>query len=164
MRVSAIVAMAKNRVIGNRNQLPWKLPEDLKRFKQITTGHPVVMGRKTFESIGRLLPNRTNIIVSRQAGYQVEGAEVVSSLEAAVEHCEKNKAILGEEVFIIGGAEIYKAALPMISRFYLTLIQNDFEGDAHLNDLSLDDFQEVAREDRTEPFPFSFLTLERKIK
>lgn len=158
MRISAVVAMSKNRVIGNQNQLPWKLPEDLKRFRQITTGHPIILGRKTFESIGRLLPNRTHIIISRQREYQVEGAKIVHSMEEAFECAQK----LSEEVFVVGGAEIYRMALPRVDRLYLTLIHAEIEGDTWFPDYSNDTFQEVSREDHEGALPFSFLVLDKK--
>jgi len=158
IRISAIVAMSLNRVIGKNNQLPWKISEDLKRFKTITTGHPIVMGRKTFESIGRVLPHRENIIISRQMGYRVEGAQVVQSLEGALELC-KGKT---DEVFIIGGAEIYRLALSQTDRLYLTLIHQEIEGDAFFPEFARSEFTEVSREDHQDPIPYSFLVLDRR--
>src|SRR4026209_1464506 len=109
--IAAIVAMADNHVIGKNNQLPWHLSADLKRFKAITTGHPVIMGRKTYESIGKPLPNRTNIIVTRDTTFQAPGCEVVNSLDAAL---QRAAAIEKAECFIIGGADIYRQALPRV--------------------------------------------------
>lgn len=129
--ISLIAAMtAQKRVIGFKNKMPWNLPEDLKRFKRLTSGHMVIMGRKTFESIGRPLPNRENIVISRQNGFVVPGARVVGSLDQAFELQESPK----DEVFVIGGAEIYRLALPHADRLYLTLIHKEFEGDAHFPD------------------------------
>lgn len=116
-KISIVAAMGKNRELGNGNKLLWPIPDDLKRFKALTTGHPVIMGRKTFESIGKPLPNRTNLVVSRSS----------LSLEEAV---EKARAIESEEIFIIGGAQIYEQALPFIDRLYLTLIDAEQEADA----------------------------------
>jgi dihydrofolate reductase len=151
--------MAKNRVIGRNNQLPWRLPEDLKRFKSITMGHPIVMGRKTFESIGRVLPGRENVIISRQIGYQVQGARVVSSLDEALIYCESLKA---DEAFIVGGAEIYRLAMPKIDRLHLTWIEEDVEGDSLFPEFDWEEFQEISRESYQIPRAFSFIILDRK--
>nr|AIA14286.1 Dihydrofolate reductase [uncultured bacterium] len=158
MKVSMIVAMSENRVIGKENQLPWRLPEDLKRFKEITIGHPVIMGRKTFESIGRLLPGRENIVITRQTEFSFPGAVVKSSLEAALSYCERK----AEESFIIGGAEIYRLGMPYATRIYLTLIRKSIEGDAYFPTLP-SGFEETQRDDRNGDLPFSFLVLERKL-
>jgi dihydrofolate reductase len=120
--INIIVAMSKNRVIGNANTLIWHLPEDLRRFKQLTTGNTIVMGRKTYESIGKPLPNRRSIIITRDTNYKVDGCEVVNSLEEALELSNNN-------CFIIGGGEIYKQSLKIADRIYLTLVHKDFEGD-----------------------------------
>ena len=120
--ISIIVATSKNRVIGNNNSLIWKLPADLKRFKQITTDNTIVMGRKTYESIGKPLPNRRNIIITRDTNYLVDNCEVVNSLEEALMLCNN-------ECFIIGGGEIYKQSIDISDKIYLTLVQEDFEGD-----------------------------------
>lgn len=124
MIISLIVATDENNGIGKDNQLPWHLPADLKYFKTLTTGHPIIMGRKTFESIGKVLPNRRNIIVSRQEKYTAEGAEVVPSLEDAFLLCENE-----EEVFIIGGAQIFEHSLTYADVLYLTLINHRFDAD-----------------------------------
>ncbi len=154
--ISLIAAMARNRCIGAANKLPWSLPEDLKHFRAVTSGHPVVMGRKTFESIGRVLPNRENVIVSRRFGLAVPGATVVGSLEEAL-----GRFGAQQEIFVIGGAEIYRQALPQAGRLYLTLIGHDVEGDAFFPEWAASDFREVFREERHEPFDFAFVTLER---
>ena len=165
-QLSLLVAMAQNGVIGKDNHLPWHLTEDLKRFRQLTLGHTMIMGRKTFESIGRLLPGRRTIIISRQSQYRVEGAQVVHSLQEALA-CTQNEA----EVFVIGGAEIYRLVLPLVHRIYLTLIHQEVEGDARFEELlewvqpvqntAAKVFQEIRREDMQEPFPYSYLVLER---
>lgn len=161
MKVSAVVAMSQNRVIGKKNQLPWHLPEDLRRFRAITLGHSIVMGRKTFESIGRVLPGRNTLVVSRQVGYQIPGAQVVASLEEAVQTCREQHSSLGEEIFIVGGAEIYSLASPFLNRIYLTLIHQKIEGDAFFPEGALDHFKEVSREDHQTPIPYSFIVLEK---
>lgn len=123
--VSIIAAIAANGVIGRNNDLPWHLPEDLKRFRALTMGHHIIMGRKTYDSLGRLLPGRTTVIVSRNPDYHVEGAIVVSSLATAIAACANDP-----EVFVIGGAQLYREALPLADRLYLTELQEAFEGDA----------------------------------
>ena len=122
--ISIIVAIARNGVIGNGNALIWRIAEDLRRFKALTTGHPVIMGRKTYDSIGRPLPNRTNVVVTRRKDYRPEGCLVAGSLEQAVGLFDQS-----EEIFIIGGAQIYAQAMPMADRLYLTEIDSDYEGD-----------------------------------
>ena len=161
MLVSLIVAASQNNVIGKNNQLPWRLPEDLKRFKQLTMGHPILMGRKTFESIGKPLPGRTNIVITRQRGLEACGAAVVHSMEEALQICEGQ-----EEVFVIGGAEIYKQALPLADRIYLTHIDQDFEGDTFLPAIDPAQWKETSRQDfpasADTPPPHSFLILKKK--
>lgn len=164
MKVSAVVAMSKNRVIGVGGKLPWHLPEDLKWFKKVTTGHPIIMGRKTFESIGKVLPNRQNVIISRSSDYQIQGAQVVPSLEAALEFCRGlARGVVNDEVFIIGGMQIYQLALPLVDRIYLTVVHQDFEGDAYFPKFIQEDYSEVFREDHLNAvIPHSFLILERQ--
>ena len=123
-RLSIIVAMSRNRVIGANGALPWHLPDELKLFKALTLGHHIIMGRKTWESIGRPLPGRRSVIVSRQPGYRVEGAIVARTLQEAVAVCGAD-----DEVFVIGGAEIFREALPLADRLYLTVVDADVEGD-----------------------------------
>lgn len=157
--LSAIVAMSENRVIGINNQLPWRLPADLNHFKTITTGHPIIMGRKTYESIGRPLPNRTNIILTRDHQFNATGCLVAHSLADAIQHANDS-----EEIFIIGGAEIYKQCLVDVSRIYLTIVHNQFEGDAYFPALG-DEWREVSREtheaDEKNGYGYSFVRLER---
>ena len=126
--VKIIVATSKNKVIGDSNSLIWHLPADLKRFKELTTGNSIVMGRKTYESIGRPLPNRRNIIITRDVKYDVEGCEVVNSLEEALMICNNN-------CFIIGGGEIYKQSMSIADQIYLTLVHEDFEGDTEFPEI-----------------------------
>ncbi len=158
MRISAIVAMARNRVIGVENRLPWHLPEDLKRFRALTRGHPVIMGRKTHESIGRPLPDRLNLVVSRRPDYEASGAEVHGSVEAAIGRCGGR----AEEIFIIGGAEIYRAAMPWVERIYITQVHLEYQGDAFFPEWP-ENFVEVERQDFLEAeIPYSYVTLDRR--
>lgn len=144
LKISIIAAVSKNGVIGKKGELPWYIPEDLRHFKELTTGHPIIMGRKTFESIGKPLPNRANIIITRDAGYEAEGCLVVHSLEEALEkagEAEKNPPLLKlrkgkSEVFVIGGGEIYNEAIKVADKLYLTLIEDNFEGDVFFPDYS----------------------------
>lgn len=163
MKLSIIVAVAENRVIGRDNQLIWHLPKDLKQFKNLTTGHPIIMGRKTFESIGKPLPNRTSIIISRNTNFAVEGCIVVNSLEDAILEAQK---IESEEAFIIGGAEIYKIAMPLSDKIYLTRVYHNFEGDTFFPVIDLDIWQETKRlineVDEKNLYEFDFIELERK--
>lgn len=154
-QLSIIVAIAKNRVIGLNNNLPWHLPEDLKRFKTLTMGHHIIMGRKTFESLGRLLPGRTTVIVTRNKSYRVDGAIVTHSLQEAIDNCGND-----DEVFLIGGAELYQQSLKLAKKLYITEINAEFEGDAFLPEFDLNAWQEVSRESRTSEkgLIFSYVT------
>jgi len=168
-RITLIVAVADNGVIGRGNQLPWRLPDDLKRFKALTMGHPIVMGRKTHESIGRALPGRTNLVISRNPEFQpAEGCVVAPSLDAALERLERLKQmdrVDTPEVFIIGGASLYAEALPRASRLQLTEVHADFDGDVFCPDLHQDSFTETSRErheaDDRHPCAFSFVVYVR---
>ena len=156
--LSLIVAASRNGVIGAGGKLPWRLPADLKRFKEITLGHPILMGRKTFESIGKPLPGRANIVITRQKGFQACGATVAHSLEEALQICEGR-----DEVFVIGGAEIYKEALPLANRIYLTRIEQDFEGDTTLFEIDPKLWKETTREESlNDPLLHIFFMFERK--
>jgi dihydrofolate reductase len=161
MKISLIVAMASNRVIGLNNKMPWHLSADLKKFKKITMGSPVLMGRKTYESIGKPLPGRTTIIVSRNLEYQQDGCLVFNDLETALKKaCESAK-----EIFVIGGSDLYEATLPIAGAIYLTIINREFHGDTFFPDIDLNDWSEVEREDvKDDPdvaFSYSFLKFER---
>ncbi|MGZ8191727.1 MAG: dihydrofolate reductase [Methylococcaceae bacterium] len=162
MKISLIVAMASNRVIGLNNQMPWHLSADLKKFKKITMGSAILMGRKTFESIGRPLPGRTNIIISRNPTYQQEGCLVFNSVEKALECCcHKEK-----EIFVIGGSALYEMLLPVADRLYLTEIKQEFYGDTFFPEMDTDYWLEMEREDiHDDPhaaFSYSFLKLEKR--
>jgi dihydrofolate reductase len=169
-RLSALVAMAQNRVIGKNNALPWRLPADLRRFKALTMGYPIIMGRKTHETIGRLLPGRASIIITRQPGYEVQGALVVRSIGEALNACAQTRSGEAEQLapvgkcFVIGGAEIFQQMLPLCDRLYITEIQSDFEGDAYFPEFDRDDWHEVAREKHIDDdgLEYHFVTLERK--
>jgi len=126
-RLSMIVAMAKNRVIGAEGKIPWHLPNELQLFKSVTMGHHIIMGRKTYESIGRLLPGRTTVIVTRQRDYAIPGAKIAHTLEEAVALC-----IGDSEIFVIGGGELYRAAMPMADRLYLTVVDAEPDGDTQM--------------------------------
>ncbi len=140
-RVSVVAALAKNRVIGIENRLPWRLPEDLAHFRTLTLGHPVLMGRKTFESLGRPLPGRTNVVVTRNRGYRAEGCLVAESIAAALALCGDSA-----EIFFIGGAELYAQAIPLADRLYLTEVDVDARGDAWFPDYDRRAFREISRE------------------
>jgi len=138
--LSLIVAFANNRVIGHKNTLPWHLPEDLKRFRALTTGHHIIMGRKTYESLGRLLPGRTTVIVTRNKNYKIEGAHIAHSLEAALMLCASD-----DEPFVIGGAELYKEGLLHAAKLYITEVYAEFEGDAYFPMVDLSVWKETDR-------------------
>ncbi len=158
MRISAVVAMAQNRAIGLQGQLPWRLPEDLKHFKKLTLGYPVIMGRKTFESIGRPLPGRLNIVVSRNPSLNLpESVLPVKSLSDAFSRCPSDCG----EVFVIGGADIYQQAMSYLDRIYLTWIEQDFAGDTFFPEIP-DAFVEVETQScQSGSLRFSFKTLDR---
>jgi dihydrofolate reductase len=161
-----MVAAAENGVIGSNNSLPWHLPQDLRYFRQVTMGKPIVMGRKTFESIGRPLPGRCNIVVSRNPDYSAAGVRLVASLEEALVLAEQVAASAGApEAVVIGGAEIYALALPRADRLYLTRVHAAVQGDARLPPIDWDQWREVGRErhaaDSDNPYDYSFLVYER---
>jgi dihydrofolate reductase len=160
VKIAIVVAMADNRVIGRDNQLPWHLPADLRHFRQVTIGKPVLMGRKTHESIGRPLPERTNIVVTRDRSYEAPGCVVAHSIESALKAAGDR-----EEVMVIGGADFYRQLLPKADRLYLTLVHAEFEGDARFPELDDREWREVERTDcapdANNPWPYSFIRLER---
>ena len=158
MIISLIAAMGKNRIIGKNNSLPWKLPEDMKRFRELTQGKPVVMGRKTFESIGKLLPNRKNIIITHDKNYKIKDCVVVNSINSALKAAKGSK-----EIMIIGGEQIFREFLPMANKMHLTIIEEDFDGDAYFPEYNKNEWKEVKREEhKTEKYKFVFVDLERK--
>ncbi len=159
-KLSSIAALAKGtRVIGNKGAIPWNIPEDMKRFKDITTGHPVIMGRKTWESLPkhfRPLPDRTNIVLNNDAQMEAEGCTIIATLEDALEVAKKSPG--GEEIFIIGGGQIYTFTLPRVDRLYLTVVDKEVLGDTFFPEYE-NEFKIVAEEKHN---GFSFQTLERK--
>ena len=168
--ISLMVAMAKNRVIGRDNELPWRLKSDLQRFKKITMGKPIVMGRKTWESLGRPLPGRLNVVVSRQAEYALpEGAVLVHSIDEAIALVAEQQPT-NTEVMVIGGAEIYQQALLQADRLYITHVYADVKGDAFFPSVNWNDWQEAQREDhkadpvgeaQKNPYDYSFVVYDR---
>ncbi len=160
-RLALIAAVARNGVIGAAGALPWRLAADLRHFRALTTGHAVIMGRRTWESIGRALPDRQNIVVSTRAGFGAEGAQVVASLPAALACVARPLP-----AFCIGGGELYRAALPLADRIYLTEIDRDFEGDAHFPSIDPAGWREVERTPSTmegpEGFAYAFVTYARR--
>ena len=158
--ICLIAALAANRVIGKNNTMPWHLPADLKRFKALTLGHPVLMGRKTYESIGKPLPGRRNLVITRNRDYSAPGCEVVHSLDAALDACPG-----AEVIFIIGGAELYRQALPRAQRLEFTEIHAEFDGDTRFPQFASDQWRETAREchgaEAGAPFAYDFVRYER---
>jgi dihydrofolate reductase len=167
LRLALIVAMSQNRVIGNDNHLPWNLPEDLKYFKSVTMGKPMVMGRKTFDSIGRPLPGRLNIVITRNAQWAHPGVETAASLEQAMslaaEHTSDEVSGAGKEVMVIGGEQIYRAVIERADRLYITRVQTEIDGDAFFPDFDEKAWREVRRQDpeTVGDTPYYFQVLER---
>lgn len=159
-RISIIVAMAQNRTIGIDNTLPWRCPEDLRHFKTLTMGHHMIMGRKTFDSIGKPLPGRTTVVVTRNTELKIDGCIVTHSLDEAIAACTGD-----DEIFIVGGAELYTQALPLADTIYLTEIQQDVTGDAHFPAFNQKEWREIARDPHTQEIPqplkYHFVTYHR---
>lgn len=156
MEIIVIAAMASNRVIGQKNLIPWKLPGEQKRFKETTWGHTIIMGRKTYESIGKPLPGRRNIIVSRNVHYTAEGCEVAASLDQAYRICKDD-----ERVFNIGGEQLYRQGIKSADTLIITVLQQSFPGDTFFPDFSKTDFQLIESENITTPIPYSIQTYRR---
>jgi len=158
--INLIVAMANNRVIGLNNQMPWHLPADLQHFKATTMSHPIVMGRKTFESIGRPLPGRRNLVISRNPDLKIEGVEVYNSIESALDACSE-----ASDIMIIGGSNLYSQTLQHADRLFLTFIDLDTDGDAHFPDWTHMSWQETSRDahqaDEKNPYNYEFVNLQR---
>ncbi len=158
--LSIIAAVARNGVIGDKNTLLWHITEDMRYFRRVTSGHAVIMGRKTFDSLGRALPKRTNVVITRQ-NIEIEGCEVVHSLQEAIDRFPAD-----DEVFIIGGAQIYREAMPIADRLYLTRVERDYQGDTSFPEWNIDEWRLSSQErfERGEEFdaPFSFEVYERR--
>lgn len=161
MLLSIIVAMDKNRVIGKDNDLPWRLSADLQHFKKITMGKPIVMGRKTYDSIGRPLPGRENIILTRDSSFKAEGCTIMHSLDEIFEYCEDQ-----EEIMIMGGATLYEVTLKLANKLYITEVHAEVEGDTWFPEIDFNNWTETSREDykadEKNDFNFSFVQFERK--
>jgi dihydrofolate reductase len=162
MIISMIAAMSENRVIGQGNSLPWHLPADLRYFKEKTLGHAVIMGRKTFESVGRPLPRRRNVVVTRNRDFQFDRVETVGSIEEALELLENE-----EEVFIVGGGEVYRQSFDLADKLYLTVIYHQFEGDTFFPEFDESRWSLIEKvdfpADSENPYPFSFLTYRKSV-
>jgi dihydrofolate reductase len=160
MKISLIVAMAENRVIGSNGKMPWHLSADLKRFKQITLGSPIVMGRKTHEAIGRPLPGRSNIIVSKNKSYRQQNCLVFNDIDSALQHCAECA-----EIFVIGGSTLYQALLPRANYLYLTEINKNFVGDVYFPKIDARQWRELERQvvekDESVDFTYNFIKLEQ---
>ena len=158
--ISFVVAMSQNRVIGKDNALPWRLPADLAYFKRLTTGHTVIMGRKTYESIGRPLPNRQNVILTKNTQFQAPGCIVFHSVGEILDWLDDDK-----EHFVIGGSEIFSQFLPYAKRMYITHIYEDFEGDTHFPEIDMSEWKLVSKEkgikDEKNPYDYEFFVYER---
>ena len=164
MKLGLIAAVARNGAIGKDNALLWHLPEDLKFFKRTTLGHPVIMGRKTFESIGRALPGRRNIVITRNTAWRHDGVDVAASLDAALALLADSTEPLADEPFVIGGVEIYAQALPHANVIVLTEVDADFDGDTFFPPWDSAAFVETARETHTSPqgWAYHFVTYQRR--
>jgi len=167
-RVSLIWAMGQNRVIGINNKLPWHLPADLRHFRLLTRGHSILMGRKTYESLGKPLPDRAHIIITSDRHYKAaSGCTVVHSLDAALQtaYSRGPDEKLKEEIFVIGGASLYAQTLPLAGRLYMTLIHADFNGDIRFPEFNWKEWREIERKtyqsDNNNPYPYSFITLRK---
>jgi dihydrofolate reductase len=160
MIVSLIVAMASNRVIGNKGDIPWKIPGEQKMFKEITMGHTMIMGRKTYESLGRPLPGRINIVVTRQTDFQAPGCTVVHDLDSAIKAC----AAAESEAFIIGGGQLYHETISTADRIYLTLLPREISGDTHFPEFSEADFEIIESRFVDGVEPYHFYIYERRFR
>lgn len=157
MEIIIVVAVARNQVIGRDGKLPWHLPSDLKHFKKTTMGYPLIMGRKTFESIGRPLPGRDNIVLTRDRSLKIPGCIMVHTLEDAVRQCSAE-----EKAFVIGGAEIFNIALPLTDTIIVTALERDVEGDVYFEPIDPEIFEIVDRQSHNEEEPYQIITYRRK--
>ncbi|WP_313373521.1 dihydrofolate reductase [Chishuiella sp.] len=159
--INIVVAKASNNVIGAKNDLIWHLPNDLKHFKNLTSGHPIIMGRKTYESLGKPLPNRTNIVITRDSNWTSDGIVKENSLEKAIDTALK----IDEDIYIIGGGNIYKQAMEFTDILFITEVHHEFDGDTYFPEIDTDDWEEIKREnfkkDEKHPFAYSFVTYQK---
>ncbi|MCL5432555.1 MAG: dihydrofolate reductase [Patescibacteria group bacterium] len=157
--ISIIVILSKNRVIAKNGEIPWKISEDLKRFRRITKGHPVIMGRKTFESIGKPLPGRTNVIITQNSKLKIQNCIVVHSLEKAIEEAKRSSG--SDEIFIIGGGQVFEQAIQLVDKLYLTIVDEEIDGDVFFPDYS--DFKKIVFEQKRESqgYKYTFIDLEK---
>jgi dihydrofolate reductase len=160
--ISHVTALSSNHVIGDKGRLPWHIPEDLKFFKSITLNKCIIMGRKTYESLGKPLPNRHNVIITRNPNYEAPGCSVFSDIQEAIAYCRSLSAQYGDEIMIVGGAEIYKQTLAIADRLYLTLIEKEVSGDAHYPDWHQDFQLSEKRESQHGDLKYAFCIFERK--
>ena len=158
-RLSIIVAVSQNNVIGRDNHLPWHIPEDFAWFKHHTRGHPILMGRKTYESIGRTLHGRKNVIITRNREFKVSGAHIFLSLDDALNTLRAEEH---REIFIIGGQQVFRDTLSLVDRIYLTRVLRDYDGDAHMPAIPESEFSAVFEENHSGAIPFTFLIYDRK--
>lgn len=163
MNISLIAAMDENRVIGKDNDIPWRLPKDWEYVKKVTEGSPIILGRKNFESIGRILPGRRNIVLTRDKSFHCEGCEIAYSIEEVFKLCEKE-----QEIFIFGGEQIYKIFMPYVKKMYITKIHDEFEGDTFFPEVDENEWDEISVEkgvtDKENPYTYYFHVYERKKK
>jgi dihydrofolate reductase len=160
--ISHIVAMSSNRVIGAEGGIPWRISEDFKFFKSTTMGCAIIMGRKTYESIGRPLPGRLNIVITRNTSYEAEGTMSFTSVQEAIAYVRNNQDAWKKEIFIVGGGEIYKQTLPIVDRIYLTEIHRTIDGDTFYPEFDQKDYELTREESRSEPESFTWKTFDRK--
>jgi dihydrofolate reductase len=165
MTLSHIVAVSQNDVIGVNNDLPWDIPEDMKFFRDKTKGKALIMGRKTFESVGHPLPNRLSVVVTRQKNYKsAPGVVIQPDIQSAIEYCKGQVSKYGDEIFIIGGGEIFKETMDIVDVIYLTRIHKEFAGDIKYPKIDAKKFELIEQRDREDPVPFSFLTYARRMR
>jgi dihydrofolate reductase len=166
-RIALIWAMARNRIIGRENSLPWRLPVDMQHFRQLTLHHPVLMGRKTFESLRRPLPDRTNIIISRDPSYSAPGILVAHTIDEALKVARQHLPAGDPQIFVIGGENLYAQMLPRADRLYVTLVDADVDGDARFPEFDWSEWREIGRQrhlaDENNPYACTFVSLERKM-
>jgi dihydrofolate reductase len=165
-RIALIWAMARNRIIGRENSLPWRLPVDMQHFRQLTLHHPILMGRKTFESLRRPLPDRTNIVISRDPSYSAPGSLVANTIDEALKVATQHLPADDPEIFVIGGENLYAQMLPLADRLYVTLVEADVDGDARFPDFDWSEWREIGRHhheaDEKNEYACTFMSLERK--